>query len=221
MSVADNLKKIKSTLPAHVTLIAVSKTKPVELIKEAYDAGQCDFGENYIQELEDKHKQLPADIRWHAIGHLQSNKVKYIAPFVHLVHAVDSLKLLQEINKQALKNNRVIDCLLQIYIAQEETKFGFSFDECESLFQSTELKELKNIRVVGFMGMATNTDNEVQIRNEFRSLKNFYEKNKTQNPSLSIISMGMSSDYKIAIEEGSTMIRIGSSIFGERNYNKV
>jgi pyridoxal phosphate enzyme (YggS family) len=221
MSVADNLKRIKADLPAQVTLIAVSKTKPVELIKEAYNAGQCDFGENYIQELEDKHKQLPTDIRWHAIGHLQSNKVKYIAPFVHLVHAVDSLKLLQEINKQALKNNRVINCLLQIHIAQEETKFGFSFDECESLFQSDELKQLKNIHVVGFMGMATNTDNEVQIRNEFRSLKNFYEKFKTQHSALSIISMGMSSDYKIAIEEGSTMIRIGSSIFGERNYNKV
>jgi PLP dependent protein len=221
MSVAENLKSIKAHLPASVTLIAVSKTKPVELIKEAYDAGQRDFGENYIQELEDKHKQLPADIRWHAIGHLQSNKVKYIAPFVHLIHAVDSLKLLQEINKQALKNNRVIDCLLQIYIAQEETKFGFSFDECESLFQSDELKKLNNIRVVGFMGMATNTDNEVQIRNEFRSLKNFFLKFSMLNSEFSILSMGMSSDYKIAVEEGSTMIRIGSSIFGERDYNKI
>jgi pyridoxal phosphate enzyme (YggS family) len=220
MSIAENLKKIKSNLPAQVTLIAVSKTKPVELVKEAYEAGQRDFGENYIQELEDKHKQLPADIRWHAIGHLQSNKVKHIAPFVHLVHAVDSLKLLQEINKQALKNNRVIDCLLQIYIAQEETKFGFSFDECEELLQSEELKQLQNIRIVGFMGMATNTDNEVQIRNEFRSLKNFYDKLKIQCSAFNIISMGMSSDYKIAIEEGSTMIRIGSSIFGERNYSQ-
>ena len=219
MSVADNLKKIKASLPASVTLIAVSKTKPVELIKEAYDACQRDFGENYIQELEDKHKQLPTDIRWHAIGHLQSNKVKYIAPFVHLVHAVDSLKLLQEINKQALKNNRVINCLLQIYIAKEETKFGFSFDECESLFQSDELKWLKNIRVVGFMGMATNTDNEVQIRNEFHSLKNFFLKFSILNSEFSILSMGMSSDYKIAVDEGSTMIRIGISIFGERNYN--
>ncbi|MFI5142315.1 MAG: YggS family pyridoxal phosphate-dependent enzyme [Bacteroidia bacterium] len=220
MSVAENLKKIKTGLPANVTLIAVSKTKPVELIKEAYEAGQRDFGENYIQELEDKHKQLPTDICWHAIGHLQSNKVKHIAPFVHLIHAVDSLKLLQEINKQAQKNNRVIDCLLQIYIAQEETKFGFSFDECETLFQPNELKQLQNIRVVGFMGMATNTDNEVQIRNEFRSLKEFFEKIKIQHPTLNIISMGMSSDYKIAIEEGSTMIRIGSSIFGERDYSK-
>ena len=220
MSVADNLKQIKQNLPANVTLIAVSKTKPVELIKEAYDDGQRDFGENYIQELEEKHKQLPADIRWHAIGHLQSNKVKYIAPFVHLIHAADSLKLLQEINKQALKNNRVIDCLLQIYIAQEETKFGFSFEECESLFQSTELKQLQNIRVVGFMGMATNTDNETQIRNEFHSLKNFFSKIGQLNSNISILSMGMSSDYKIAIEEGSTMIRIGSSIFGERDYSK-
>lgn len=221
MSVAENLKKIKAELPANVTLIAVSKTKPVELIKEAYDAGQRDFGENYIQELEDKHKQLPTDIRWHAIGHLQSNKVKYIAPFVHLVHAVDSLKLLQEINKQALKNNRVIDCLLQIYIAQEETKFGFSFGECENLFQSDELKQLKNIRIVGFMGMATNTENETQIKNEFHSLRELFSKLSISNLQLSILSMGMSSDYKIAIEEGSTMIRIGSSIFGERNYNKV
>ncbi|HXD92771.1 MAG TPA: YggS family pyridoxal phosphate-dependent enzyme [Bacteroidia bacterium] len=221
MSVAENLKKIKAELPANVTLIAVSKTKPVELIKEAYDDGQRDFGENYIRELEDKHKQLPADICWHAIGHLQSNKVKYIAPFVHLVHAVDSLKLLQEINKQALKNSRVIDCLLQIYIAQEETKFGFSFDECENLFQTDELKPLQNIRVVGFMGMATNTDNEIQIRKEFHSLKELFSKLSFLNPQLTILSMGMSSDYKIAIEEGSTMIRIGSSIFGERNYNKV
>ena len=221
MSVADNLKKIKAELPVSITLIAVSKTKPVELIKEAYEAGQRDFGENYIQELEDKHKQLPTDIRWHAIGHLQSNKVKYIAPFVYLIHAVDSLKLLQEINKQAQKNNRTIDCLLQIYIAQEETKFGFSFDECESLFQSTELKELKNIRIVGFMGMATNTDNQIQIRNEFRSLKNFFSKFSMLNSEFSFLSMGMSSDYKMAIEEGSTMIRIGSNIFGERDYSKV
>ncbi|HKC68124.1 MAG TPA: YggS family pyridoxal phosphate-dependent enzyme [Bacteroidia bacterium] len=220
MNVAENLKKIKAELPASVTLIAVSKTKPVELIKEAYDAGQRDFGENYIQELEEKHKQLPTDIRWHAIGHLQSNKVKYIAPFVHLIHAVDSLKLLQEINKQALKNNRVIDCLLQIHIAQEETKFGFSFVECEEMFKTEEFKKLQNMRVVGFMGMATNTDNETQIKTEFQSLNNFYQKIKGQNPHISILSMGMSGDYKIAIAEGSTMIRIGSSIFGERNYNK-
>lgn len=220
MSIKENLQQIKAGLPAQVTLLAVSKTKPIALIEEAYAAGQRDFGENYIQELEDKHKQLPSDICWHAIGHLQSNKVKYIAPFVYLIHGVDSLKLLQEINKQAQKNNRVIDCLLQIFIAKEETKFGFSFEECESLFQSGEIDKLKNVRVVGFMGMATNTDNETQIRNEFKSLKNFFNKISHLNTHISILSMGMSSDYKIAIEEGSTMIRIGSSIFGERDYSK-
>ncbi|MEO8759362.1 MAG: YggS family pyridoxal phosphate-dependent enzyme [Bacteroidia bacterium] len=216
MSIKENLLEIKLKLPVNVTLIAVSKTKPIELIKEAYNAGQRDFGENYIQELEDKHKLLPSDINWHAIGHLQSNKVKYIAPFVHLIHAVDSLSLLQEINKQALKNNRVIACLLQIHIAKEETKFGFSFEECESLFQLEEFKKLKNIRITGFMGMATNTDNETQIRNEFSSLKMFFDKIQLTTYSIQHLSMGMSSDYKIAIEEGSTMIRIGSSIFGER-----
>ncbi|MHB8260982.1 MAG: YggS family pyridoxal phosphate-dependent enzyme [Bacteroidia bacterium] len=220
MSIKENIQTIKSELPTQVTLVAVSKTKPIELIKEAYQAGQRDFGENYIQELEDKHKQLPADIRWHFIGHLQSNKVKYMAPFVYLIHGVDSLKLLQEINKQALKNSRTINCLLQIYIAKEETKFGFSFDACEYLFQSREIEKLKNICVVGFMGMATNTDDETQIRKEFRSLKNFFSQFSILNSQLSILSMGMSSDYKIAIEEGTTMIRIGSLIFGERDYNK-
>ena len=220
MSIKENLKHIKEDIPTQVTLVAVSKTKPIELIKEAYNAGQRNFGENYIQELEDKHKLLPTDINWHAIGHLQSNKVKYIAPFVHLIHAVDSLKLLREIDKQALKNNRVIDCLLQIHIAKEDTKFGFSFEECEHLFQQDEFKGLKNIRITGFMGMATNTDDETQIRNEFRSLKDFFSQFSTLNSQFSILSMGMSADYKIAIEEGSTMIRIGSSIFGERNYIK-
>src|ERR1700748_3414371 len=211
MSIADNIKSLKNeTTPKKVTLIAVSKTKPVADIQEAYDAGQREFGENTVQEMVEKQEQLPKDIEWHQIGHLQTNKVKYIAPFISLIQAVDSLKLLQEINKQALKNNRVIDCLLQIYIAQEETKFGFSFDECENLFQSNELKQLQNIRVVGFMSMATNTDNETQIRKEFRSLKNFFEKIRIQHSNLNILSMGMSSDYKIAIEEGSTMIRIGS-----------
>ena len=219
MSIKKNIATLKSQLPVQVTLIAVSKTKPVELIKEAYDTGQRDFGENYVQELEDKHMQLPADIRWHAIGHLQSNKVKDIAAFVYLIHGVDSLKLLQEINKQASKNNRVIDCLLQIHIAEEETKFGFSFKECENLFQSEEIKALQNIQIKGFMGMATNTDNETQIRNEFRSLKNFFEKQSALHTQIAILSMGMSSDYKIAIEEGSTMIRIGSLIFGERKHN--
>ena len=223
MSIKDNLAEIKSELPKGVTLVAVSKTKPVEMIKEAYEAGQRDFGENYAQELAEKELQLPKNIRWHAIGHLQTNKVKYIAPFVHLVHAVDSLKLLEEINKQARKLRRDINCLLQIYIATEDTKFGFSFEECEQLFQSEEFRKLKNIKVVGLMGMASNTSNNAQVRNEFHSLKIFLDKYKhldTLNLKLEILSTGMSSDYKIAIEEGSTMVRIGSSIFGERNYSK-
>jgi len=220
MSIKENLEQIRSQLPAHVTLVAVSKTKPIELIKEAYEAGQRDFGENYAQELAEKQTLLPNDIRWHAIGHLQTNKVKYIAPFVHLIHAVDSLKLLEEINKQALKNKRTIDCLLQIYIAKEETKFGFSFEECEALLGSEELKALRNIRITGLMAMATNTSKDKQIRSEFVSLKAFYEKCKMRHAEFGILSTGMSSDYKIAIEEGSTMVRIGSSIFGERNYTK-
>src|ERR1700752_4719480 len=223
MSIKENLQQIKSELPKGITLVAVSKTKPVEMIKEAYEAGQKDFGENYAKELEEKEIQLPKDIKLHAIGHLQTNKVKYIAPFVHLIHAVDSLKLLEEINKQARKLRRDINCLLQIYIATEDTKFGFSFEECEQLFQSEEFRKLKNIKVVGLMGMASNTSNNVQVRNEFHSLKIFFDKYKhldTLNLKLEILSTGMSSDYKIAIEEGSTMVRIGSSIFGERNYPK-
>lgn len=223
MSIAANLEEIKAQLPSHVTLVAVSKTKPAAMIREAYAAGQKDFGENYVQELQEKYKELPTDIRWHAIGHLQSNKVKYIAPFVHLLHGVDSFKLLQEINKQALKNNRVIDCLLQMHIAKEETKFGFDFSECETLLNSEELKTLKNIRIKGFMGMATNTEDMNEVRAEFRALKTFFDKAAklpAANCQLTTLSMGMSSDYKIAIEEGSTMIRIGSSIFGERNYTK-
>lgn len=218
MNVRENLLKIKSELPSHVTLVAVSKTKPVEDIKEAYEAGQREFGENYVQELSDKYSQLPEDIKWHFIGHLQSNKVKYIAPFVYLIHGVDSLKLLQEINKQALKNNRVISCLLQIYIAQEETKFGLSFSECKELLTSEVYKNLKNINVIGFMAMASNTDDENQIRKEFKSLKDFQSSLLPHYPFLSTLSFGMSSDYKMAIEEGSTMIRVGSSIFGIRNY---
>ncbi len=221
MSVKENLIQLKTSLPSNVTLVAVSKTKPNEMIMEAYEAGQRDFGENYVQELVDKQEQLPKDIHWHFIGHLQSNKVKYIAPFVYLIHGVDSVKLLQEINKQALKNNRIINCLLQIYIAQEETKFGFSFEECEVFLKSELYSQLKNIKILGFMAMASNTDDEDQIRKEFRSLKEF-EKNTSSLLHLpsSILSFGMSSDYKIAIEEGSTMIRIGSSIFGERSYSK-
>ena len=216
MSISDNIKHITSQLPAQVTLVAVSKTKPNELLLEAYNAGQRDFGENYVQELVDKEAQLPKDIRWHFIGHLQSNKVKYIAPFVYLIHGVDSFSLLKEINKQASKNNRVIDCLLQIYIAQEETKFGLDFNEASQILNSNEFKELKNITVKGFMAMASNTDDTEQIRKEFQSIKNF----STQYTDLKILSFGMSGDFQLAIQEGSTMIRVGSSIFGERNYNK-
>ena len=220
MAIKENIFQIKSEFPKHVTLVAVSKTKPIELIREAYEAGQRDFGENYAQELEEKEIQLPKDIKWHAIGHLQTNKVKYIAPFVHLIHAVDSLNLLEEINKRAFKNNRKIDCLLQIYIAKEETKFGFSPEECEELLQSDEFKNLRHVNIVGLMGMASNTSNNNQIRDEFHLLKTLFDKLSILNKKFSILSMGMSSDYKIAIEEGSNMVRIGSSIFGERNYTK-
>ena len=218
MSVSNTKKKIKYELPSHVTLVAVSKTKPNELINQAYLAGQIDFGENYVQELVDKHQELPKDIRWHFIGHLQTNKVKLIAPFVNLIHGVDSLKLLEEINKQAQKNNRIINCLLQIYIAQENSKFGLSFEECKELLQSNSYLNLKNICVVGFMAMASNTDNNEQIKKEFLSLKKFHESMVTIQLPLNILSFGMSSDYQLAIECGSNMIRIGSSIFGERNY---
>jgi len=216
MSISENIKHITSQIPENVTLIAVSKTKPNEMLLEAYESGQRHFGENYVQELVDKEAQLPKDIHWHFIGHLQSNKVKYIAPFVYLIHGVDSFSLLKEINKQAQKNNRVIDCLLQIYIAQEETKFGLDFKEASDILNSVEFKELKNIQIKGFMAMASNTENEVQIRKEFKSLKEFSK----QFPDYNTLSFGMSGDYLLAIEEGSTMIRVGSSIFGERNYTK-
>jgi pyridoxal phosphate enzyme (YggS family) len=216
MSVGSELLKIKTSLPANITLVAVSKTKPNELIIEAYQTGHKDFGENYVQELCDKYEQLPKDIRWHFIGHLQSNKVKYIAPFVYMIHGIDSFKLLKEVNKEAKKNNRIINCLLQLFIANEETKFGLSFDEADTILNGDEIKTLENISVKGFMAMASNTDNEEQIRSEFRSVKTFAAK----YPQLLVLSYGMSSDHKIAIEEGSTMIRIGSTIFGERNYTK-
>jgi hypothetical protein len=220
MSVADNLKKIKETLPKDVTLIAVSKTKPAEMILEAYNAGHRDFGENKVQEMVAKYEQLPKDIRWHQIGHLQTNKVKYIAPFVYLIHSVDSLKLLKEINKRAEQNNRIIQVLLQIYIAQEETKFGLSFEEAQMLLKSEEVTEMQHIKIVGFMGMATNTVNQEQIKKEFCSLKSFYEKTKIEYPEFKYLSMGMSSDYKIALQCGSNMIRVGSAVFGERFYGK-
>jgi pyridoxal phosphate enzyme (YggS family) len=221
MSIADNIKSLKNeTIPKKVTLIAVSKTKTVADIQEAYDAGQRLFGENTVQEMVEKHEQLPKDIQWHQIGHLQSNKVKYIAPFISMIQSVDSLKLLQEINKQAEKNKRVIDCLLQIYIADEETKFGLGFDEAIELLRTDEFIELKNIRIRGLMGIATNTDKEKQLCDEFHELKTFFDGMKQsffrKEDSFNIISMGMSSDYELAIEQGSTMIRVGSTIFGGR-----
>lgn len=218
MTIAENFHKIKASLPPAVTLVVISKTHPPELIMEVYNCEHRVFGENKVQEMLDKYEQLPKDIEWHLVGHLQTNKVKYIAPFVALIHSVDSLKLLQEIDKQAKKNNRVIHCLLQVYIANEETKFGMDFNEIEHLLQSGEFKQLQNIRITGLMGMATNTDNKEQIAREFRSLNTFYKKLQILNLKLETLSMGMSSDYPIAIEEGSTMIRVGSSIFGQRNY---
>lgn len=225
MSIADNLKKYKTEVePLGVKLITVSKTQPIESLMEAYNAGQRIFGENQVQEMVDKHEKLPKDIEWHLIGHLQTNKVKYIAPFVKLIHSVDSLKLLQEINKQALKNERVIDCLLQVYIADEDTKFGLGFDEIIELLRSEEFELLKNIKIVGLMGIATNTQNEKQIKVEFNELKIFFEGIKLsffrKDEAFKEISSGMSADYKIAIEEGSTMVRIGSSIFGKRTKSK-
>ncbi len=220
MSIANNLNIIKSSLPTDVILVVVTKTHPVEKLIEVYNAGHSVFGENKVQEMVEKYKVLPKDIQWHLIGHLQSNKVKLIAPFVSLIHSVDSLKLLQEINKQAQKYNRIINCLLQIYIAKEETKFGLDYAEAEPLLNSEELKQLKNVKIVGLMGMATNTDNQAQIANEFKSLNIFFNKLRTTNYELQTLSMGMSSDYKIAIENGSTLVRIGSSIFGARNYTE-
>ena len=218
MSISDNIQKIKSELPVQVILVAVSKTYPADIVLQAYHAGHKIFGENKVQELEKKYEALPKDIEWHLIGHLQTNKVKFIAPFVSLIHSVDSFKLLKEINKCAEKASRVIDCLLQIHIAQEETKFGLSFEEAEEIIRSNEFAEMKNIRIVGLMGMATLTGDEQQIRKEFRSLKNLFDKLKANDSRLTTLSMGMSSDYKIAIEEGSTLIRVGSLIFGSRTY---
>jgi len=225
MSVRDNIKEFDELLNlTNCKLIAVSKTKPIELIKEAYEAGQLDFGENKVQELREKPDNLPEDIRWHMIGHLQTNKVKYLAPFIYMIHAVDSLKLLKEINKQGLKNNRIINCLLQVHIAEEEHKFGFSESDIKELLSLGEFGLLQNIKIVGLMGMATNTDSKVQILKEFKKLKNFFGKIKsnhsTSNIELKEISMGMSNDYQLAINEGSTMIRVGSKIFGARNHSK-
>ena len=219
MSIAENLQKIKNEIPSQVKLVAVTKTYSAEKILEAYNAGHKIFGENKVQELARKYEQLPKDIEWHLIGHLQTNKVKQVVPFVSSIHSVDSMKLLKEINKCAEKINKVVDCLLQIHIAQEETKFGLSFKEVEEILSSKEFSEMKNIRIAGLMGMATLTDDEKQIRKEFRSLKLFFDSRcqlPTANCLLEVLSMGMSSDYKIAIEEGSNLIRVGSLIFGIR-----
>jgi pyridoxal phosphate enzyme (YggS family) len=221
MSIAQNLLRIKSSLPSTVTLVAVSKTKPISDLMEAYDAGQRIFGENKIQEMAEKWEAMPKDIEWHMIGHVQTNKVKFMAPFVSLIHGVDSLKLLEEINKQAKKNNRIIDCLLQIHIAEEETKFGLDEKELNEIlhFVQNDKEGMKNIRIVGLMGMATFTDKQDQIKKEFTYLKSIFDKTNqllTSNSQLLTLSMGMSGDYQLAIECGSTMVRIGSSIFGGR-----
>jgi len=219
MSVKENLQEVIEKIPEYVRLVAVSKTKPNEMIKEVYDAGQRVFGENKAQELIVKYPALPKDIKWHFIGHLQTNKIKFIAPYVSMIEAVDSLKLLKEINKQAQKNERTIDCLLQFHIAVEEVKFGFSKEEAIEMLESESFQSLKNIRIAGVMGMATFTSNMEQVRNEFRTLKNSFDffKKKYFDDNFKEISMGMSGDYKIAIEEGSTNVRIGTAIFGGRN----
>ena len=217
MSIQNNITSFKNNIPETVTLVAVSKTKPVSDIMEAYNAGQRIFGENKVQEMEAKWQELPKDIAWHMIGHVQRNKVKYMAPFVSLIEAVDSKRLLKEINKEAKKNDRVIKCLLQIKIAEEDSKFGLSEAEARELLASEAYQKYDNISVVGLMGMATFTDNEAQIRTEFKKLKRVYDNFSTTHKNFSIVSMGMSGDYPIAIEEGSTMIRVGSAIFGERN----
>ena len=218
VNVAAYKKLLEECKAKQVTLVAVSKTKPVDDLFELYELGQRDFGENYVQELVEKEKQLPKDIRWHFIGHLQSNKVKQIIDFVELIHGVDSLKLLQEINKQSGKINKITNCLLQIHIAQEETKFGLDEEELNEIIHQLNNSTMKNVNVAGLMGMATNTGNENQIRKEFQYLKSLQQKLQTENYKLQILSMGMTADYTIAIEEGSNMIRVGSLIFGSRNY---
>lgn len=218
--ITANIQKINQEIGVHARLIAVSKTKPLEMLMEAYQGGQRIFGENKVQELVQKYEALPKDIEWHLIGHLQSNKVKYIAPFVSLIHGVDSLKLLQTINKEGEKNNRIVPCLLQIFIAQEETKFGLNQAELMELLETISQEPLPHVQICGLMGMASNVDNEVQIRNEFKGLKNVFELVRQRyflnNPHFKEISMGMSGDYLIAVQEGATLVRVGSKIFGER-----
>ncbi|MEM7086224.1 MAG: YggS family pyridoxal phosphate-dependent enzyme [Bacteroidota bacterium] len=218
MSIPTNIQTVKASIPSEVTLVAVSKTKTVPEIMQAYDAGHRVFGENKIQEMVAKWEEMPKDIQWHMIGHVQRNKVKYMAPFVNLIHAVDSFRLLNEINKQARKHDRIIDCLLQLKIADEESKFGMSEVEATALLDSEEIKTLENVKIKGLMGMATFTDNVNQLKKEFGYLREVFEKLKTQHPDLQILSMGMSGDYALAIEHGSTMVRVGSAIFGARNY---
>jgi len=222
MSIQSNLKEVLATLPSHVRLVAVSKYHPVEALQEAYEAGQRIFGESKVQEMTLKYELLPKDIEWHFIGHLQTNKIKYMAPFVSMIHGVDSFKLLCEINKQAAKAGRIIPCLLQIHIAREETKFGFSPDECRDMLRQEGWKDLQHIRICGVMGMATNTDNEADIDQEFQTLAALFQEIKeihfTQDPYFTEVSMGMSDDYPIAVKNGSTLVRVGSRIFGERIY---
>ena len=221
--IQEQISQIIATLPDHVRLVAVSKYHPIEALQEAYDGGQRIFGESKVQEMTQKYEALPKDIEWHFIGHLQTNKIKYIAPFVTLIHSIDSASLLEAVNKEAAKNNRIIDCLLQFHIAQEETKFGLDMKEATTLLESESFKNLKNINICGVMGMATFTDDNEQIRNEFKTLKNIFNTLKDSyfkdNEAFKEISMGMSDDYPIAIEEGATLVRVGSKIFGVRNYN--
>ena len=225
IDIKKNIETIKATLPERTRLIAVSKTKPVEMLQEAYDAGQRLFGENKAQEMRDKHEVLPSDIEWHLIGHLQTNKVKYIASFVRMIHSIDSLQLLQTVEKEAIKHDRTIDCLLQFHIASEETKFGLSLEEAIELLNSNEYKALSHIRICGVMGMATNIDDTTLVRSEFANLRHIFETLKrdyfADNDSFCELSMGMSHDYPIAVEEGATLVRVGSSIFGARFYGTV
>ena len=223
MDCVENYKNIKKTLPENVLLLAVSKTKPEEEIMKLYDFGCRDFGENKVQELSKKYEVLPKDIRWHQIGHLQTNKIKYIIPFVYMIHSIDSLKLAEEVNKQAAKHGRIVNCLLQIKVAEEETKFGFSPEEVTELFKNGAFEALKNIKLCGLMAMATNTDDETEILKEFSAVKNLYNSlriNYQVGEEFKEISMGMSGDYLLAVKEGSTIVRIGSTIFGERDYSQ-
>ena len=222
MSISQNLKQIQSELPEHVTLVAVSKTKPNSDIMQAYDVGQRIFGENKIQDMVEKHEQLPKDIKWHMIGHVQRNKIKYMASFVNLIHGVENFKVLKEVDKQAAKHDRIIDCLLQIKIASEDSKFGMMASEALEIIGSKEFSELKNVMITGVMGMATFTEDHEQIKAEFTHLKSTFDDLKeiqSRNCKMQTISMGMSGDYKLAIDSGSTMIRVGSRIFGTRNYS--